>query len=262
MADYNTPTGRFGNAAPSAATTAGVIDEGLRAHMLRVYNYMVIGLAVTGLVAIGTFWLATTNDPANATAVMANGTLLTSIGETLYGSPLQWVVFLAPLGLVFFMSFRINKMSVSAAQTTFWVFAALLGLSLSSIFIVYDLGSIAQVFFIAAATFGAMSLYGYTTKRDLSGWGSFLIMGLIGLILAMIVNIFIGSSALEFAISIIGVLIFTGLTAYDTQKIKEMYYVNDDGTVAGRKAIMGALTLYLDFINIFLFLLQLLGNRE
>jgi FtsH-binding integral membrane protein len=259
MADYQNPTGRYVN---PATATAGVIDEGLRAHMLRVYNYMVIGLAVTGLFAIGTFMLTTTTDPSAAASALIGDRYLTDLGVTLYTGPLMWVVFLAPLALVFFLSFRVHKMSVGAAQTTFWVFAGLLGISLSSIFIAYDLGSIAQVFFITAATFGAMSLWGYTTKRDLTGIGSFLFMGLIGLIIAMVVNLFLASSALEFVISIIGVLIFTGLTAYDTQKIKEMYFANDDGTVAGRKAIMGAVALYLDFINLFLMLLRLFGNRE
>jgi FtsH-binding integral membrane protein len=160
------------------------------------------------------------------------------------------------------MSFRIQKMSVGAAQMTFWIFAALMGISLSTIFAAYTTTSITQVFFITAATFGAMSLWGYTTKRDLTGMGSFLFMGLIGIIIAMLVNIFLQSSALQFAVSVIGVLIFTGLTAYDTQKIKEMYYVGDDSTVAGRKAIMGALRLYLDFINLFLMLLRLFGNRN
>jgi FtsH-binding integral membrane protein len=258
MANYENPTTRYGTAVPAA----GVIDEGLRAHMLRVYNYMVLGLAITGLLAIGTFMLTTTTDPSAAAAQISDTRYLTSLGLSLYTGPIMWVLFLAPLALVFFLSFRINKMSVAAAQTTFFIYAGILGISLSSIFIVYDLGSIAQVFFITAATFGAMSLWGYTTKRDLTGMGSFLFMGLIGLIIAMIVNIFLASSALEFAISIIGVLIFTGLTAYDTQKIKEMYYAGDDGTVAGRKAIMGALALYLDFINLFLMLLRLFGNRE
>jgi FtsH-binding integral membrane protein len=170
------------------------------------------------------------------------------------------VIVLAPLALVFFISFRINSLSVGAAQLTFWIFSALLGISLATIFAVYTAESITQVFFITAATFGAMSLYGYTTKRDLTGIGSFLIMGLIGVIIASIVNIFLASSALGFAISIIGVLVFVGLTAYDTQKIKEMYYAGDDGTVAGRKAIMGALSLYLDFINLFLLFLRLFGQ--
>jgi FtsH-binding integral membrane protein len=261
MADYQNPTTRYG----TATATAGVIDAGLRAHMLRVYNYMVFGLAITGLFAIGTFMLTTSSAPvvlSDGTMVALGDRYLTNLGATLYGSALMWVVALAPLALVFFLSFRIGKMSVAAAQTTFWVFAALLGVSLSTIFIAYDLGSIAQVFFITAAMFGAMSLWGYTTKRDLTGMGSFLFMGLIGLVIAMIVNLFVGWETLNFAISVLGVIIFTGLTAYDTQKIKEMYYAGDDGTVAGRKAIMGALALYLDFINLFLMLLRLLGNRE
>lgn len=256
MANYDNQQARYGTHAGSVPA----IDEGLRAHMLRVYNYMLMGLALTGVFALGTFNLAFSNTPT--AYQFGNGMYLTELGATLFGSPLQWVIMLAPLGLVFFLSFRIQKMSVSAAQTTFWVFAALLGISLSSIFAIYTATSITQVFFIAAATFGTMSLWGYTTKRDLTGMGSFLIMGLIGIIIAMVVNIFLASSALAFAISAIGVLIFVGLTAYDTQKIKEMYYVNDDGTVAGRKAIMGALRLYLDFINMFLFMLQLFGNRN
>jgi FtsH-binding integral membrane protein len=169
---------------------------------------------------------------------------------------------LAPLAAVFFLSFRVQSMSVSAAQTTFWVYAALVGLSLSSIFLVYTTASISQTFFATAAAFGALSLYGYTTKRDLTAIGSFLIMGVFGLIIAMLINIFLQSSALSFAISAIGVLVFAGLTAYDTQKIKEMYYVGDDVMVAGRKAIMGALQLYLDFINMFMFLLQFMGDRR
>ena len=238
------------------------IDEGLRAYMLKVYNLMALGLAITGLAALGTMMLATTNDPAVAAATLGNGKMLTSLGVALYGSPLKWVVMLAPLGMVFFLSARVHAMSVSAAQTTFWIFAALMGLSLSSIFLVFTSASIVQTFFITAASFGALSLFGYTTKRDLTGWGSFLIMGVFGLIIAMVVNIFLASPALQFAISAIGVLVFAGLTAYDTQKIKEMYFEGDEVLVAGRKAIMGALTLYLDFINLFMFLLQFLGNRE
>jgi FtsH-binding integral membrane protein len=226
---------------------AGVVDQGLRAYMLRVYNYMAIGLVVTGVIAWGTAYYAGAN-PAFAQAI--------------YGSALKWVVIFAPLAMVFFLSARINSMSLGAAQASFWAFAALMGISISSIFLVYTQASITQVFFISAASFGALSLYGYTTSRDLSAWGSFLFMGLIGIIIAMVVNIFLASSALQFAISIIGVLIFAGLTAYDTQQIKEMYSVNDDGTVAGRKAVMGALRLYLDFINLFMMLLQLFGNRR
>jgi FtsH-binding integral membrane protein len=238
------------------------IDEGLRAYMIKVYNLMALGLAITGVAALGTVWFATTGDPSAAVATLPNGKLLTAFGAALYGSPLRWVVMLAPLGLVFFLSARVHTMSLSAAQTTFWIFAALMGMSLSSIFLVYTTASITQTFFITAASFGALSLFGYTTKRDLTGWGSFLIMGVFGLIIAMLVNIFLASPALQFAISAIGVLIFAGLTAYDTQKIKEMYFEGDEVLVAGRKAIMGALTLYLDFINLFTFLLSFLGNRE
>ena len=238
------------------------IDEGLRAYMLKVYNLMALGLAITGLAALGTAMLATTNDPAAAAATLGNGKMLTSLGAALYASPLRWVVMLAPLGMVFFLSARIQSLSVSAAQTMFWVFAALMGLSLSSIFLVYTSASITQTFFITAASFGALSLFGYTTKRDMTAMGSFLIMGVFGLIIAMVINIFLQSSALSFAVSAIGVLIFAGLTAYDTQKIKEMYFEGDDQVVAGRKSIMGALTLYLDFINLFMFLLQFMGDRR
>jgi uncharacterized protein len=247
-------------AAAAGTRVDAAIDEGLRAYMLRVYNLMAMGLALTGIAALGTVWLAT--NPSSAVATLPNGQTLTNFGVLLYTSPLRWVVMLAPLALVFFMSFRIDRLSVPAAQTTFWVFAGLLGVSLSSIFLVYTAHSIVQTFFITAAAFGALSLWGYTTKRDLTGWGSFLFMGLIGVIIAMIVNIFMQSPALQFAISGIGVLVFAGLTAYDTQKIKEMYFEGDSTLVAGRKAIMGALRLYLDFINMFLFLLQFLGNRE
>jgi uncharacterized protein len=238
------------------AQDAAGIDQGLRAYMLKVYNYMAMGLAITGLAAMAIAQLAVVRD--------AGGDILglTSLGNTLYNTPLKWVVMLAPLGAVMFLSFRITKMSVPAAQLTFWAFAAIMGVSLSSIFLVYTSESIVRVFFITAAAFGSLSLYGYTTKKSLSGWGSFLFMGLIGVIIASIVNIFVGSSALQFAISVIGVLVFAGLTAYDTQRIKEMYYEGDDDASMGRKAIMGALSLYLNFINMFVMLLQLFGNRE
>jgi uncharacterized protein len=251
MANYDPRTARYG---ASVAGTVDAIDEGLRSHMLRVYNYMLIGLALTGVSALVTFNLA----------FQSVGGFLqpTAFGQVLFGTPLMWVIMLAPLGFVFFLSFRIHKMSVGAAQLTFWSYATLMGMSLSTVFLVFTSTSITQVFFITAATFGTMSLYGYTTKRDLSAMGSFLMMGVIGILIAMVVNWFLGSSALDFAISVIGVLIFTGLTAYDTQKIKEMYYVGDDGSVAGRKAIMGALSLYLDFVLLFQFLLSLLGSRE
>ena len=230
--------------------TDAAIDEGLRAYMLKVYNLMALGLAITGVAAFATAQMAVSDGQ------------LTSFGAILFTSPLRWVIMLAPLGFVFFLSARVHTMSVSAAQTTFWLFAAVMGLSLSSIFLVFTGESIVRVFFITAASFGALSLWGYTTKRDLSAMGSFMVMGLFGLIIAMLVNIFLQSSALHFAISAIGVLVFAGLTAYDTQRIKEMYFEGDDVLVAGRKAIMGALTLYLDFINLFTFLLQFLGNRE
>lgn len=246
MADFRNTNVR------AATNTAGVAyDEGLRSYMLRVYNLMALGLVITGVAAFGTSALAVSNGE------------LTALGQALYLSPLKWVVMLAPLAMVFFLSFRIEKMSVSAAQTTFWVYAALMGLSLSSIFLVFTGASIAQTFFVTAASFGALSLYGYTTKRDLSAMGSFLIMGLFGLIIASVVNIFLASSALHFAISVIGVLIFAGLTAYDTQSIKDTYYeVQGNHEMAGRSAIIGALRLYLDFVNLFMFLLQFLGNRE
>ncbi|MBB5753420.1 Bax inhibitor-1/YccA family protein [Prosthecomicrobium pneumaticum] len=257
MANYDNRMTQYGTARAEVG-----VDQGLRSYMLQVYNYMTIGLLITGAAAIGVFRLSITNDPAQA-AGQVGGLMLSSFGATLFGGPLMWVVFLAPLALVLVLSFGVHRMSVATAQAVFWAYAALVGVSLASIFMIYTAESITRVFFITAATFGAMSLWGYTTKRDLTGMGSFLFMGLIGIIIASIVNIFLASSALQFAVSIIGVLVFTGLTAYDTQKIKEMYYVGDDGAVAGRKAIMGALTLYLDFINLFLMLLRLFGsNRE
>lgn len=259
MADYRNIQAQ--RTAAGARVDAG-IDQGLRSYMLGVYNMMAIGLAVTGLAAFAVAALATTTDPSAAVAQLGNGKMLTSFGAALYTSPLRWVVMLAPLAAVFFLSFRIQNLSVSTANAVFWGYAALVGLSLSSIFLVFTGQSIVRTFFVTAASFGALSLYGYTTKRDLSAMGSFLIMGLFGLILASVVNIFLGSSALQFAISVIGVLIFAGLTAYDTQEIKEMYYEGDASDTQGRKIVMGALRLYLDFINMFTFLLQFLGNRE
>jgi FtsH-binding integral membrane protein len=238
------------------AGQAAAIDAGLRAYMIRIYNYMASGVALTGVVAYLTFNAAVVTDAAGRV------TGLTSFGQAIFSGPLTIVLFLGTLGLVFFMSFRINKLEVGTALTLFLVYAGLLGLMLSSVFLAYTGASITRTFFISAASFGALSLYGYTTQRDLSPVGSFLVMGLFGLILAMVVNIFLKSTGLDFAISAIGVLIFAGLTAWDTQKIKEMYSANDDGTVAGRKAVMGALTLYLDFINLFLFLLRFMGDRR
>jgi FtsH-binding integral membrane protein len=233
---------------------AAAVDAGLRAYMLRVYNYMAIGVALTGVAALFMFQLTVTE---------VGGRLAwTPLGQTLYQSGFQWVLLLAPLALVFFLSFRIQYLAPATAQALFFFYAALLGVSLTPIFVVYTGASIARVFFISAASFGALSLYGYTTQRDLSAFGSFLIMGLFGIILAGLVNIFLQSSALQFVISVVGVLVFAGLTAYDTQRIKEMYSAYDDGTVASRKAIMGALTLYLDFINLFLMLLRIFGDRR
>jgi FtsH-binding integral membrane protein len=232
------------------AGTAAVVDAGLRAYMIRVYNYMASGVALTGVVA----WLT-------YGAAVQNGQL-TSFGTSLFSGPVTIILFLATLGIVFFMSFRIDRLSPSTALMLFMGYAALLGVMLSSVFLVYTGASITRTFFISAASFGALSLYGYTTRRDLSPIGSFLIMGLFGLILAMLVNIFLKSTGLDFVISAVGVLIFAGLTAWDTQRIKEMYSVQDDGTVIGRKAVMGALALYLDFINLFLFLLRFLGDRR
>jgi len=237
-------------------TDQEVIDEGLRAYMLKVYNYMTTGLLLTGLVAY--FF----GKASIVTGEMGQIVGVTSIGALLFGSPLKWVVMLAPLGFVFYLSARINKMSVSSAQITFWIFSAIMGLSLASIFIVYTQASIARVFFISSGTFAAMSLYGYTTKKDLTKLGGFLFMGLIGIIIASLVNLFFQSSALHFAISVIGVLVFVGLTAYDTQSIKNMYYAGDSESVGGKKALMGALRLYLDFINLFIMLLLLFGQRR
>ncbi len=235
------------------------IDAGLRAYMIRVYNYMASGVALTGLVA----WFAYQAAGGSAIAISGHSiTGLTGFGQAIFGGPLMWILILAPLGLVMLLSFGINRLSASTALTVFFVYAGLLGLSLASIFLVYTGASITRVFFISAATFGAMSLYGYTTRRDLTAMGSFLFMGLIGIIIASVVNIFLQSSVLYWVISVLGVLIFVGLTAYDTQSIKEMYDVNDDGTIAGRKAVMGALRLYLDFINLFLMLLRLMGDRR
>ncbi len=237
-------------------TDQAVIDEGLRAYMLKVYNYMTTGLLLTGLVAY--FF----GKASIVTGEMGQIVGVTSIGALLFNSPLKWVVMLAPLGFVFYLSARINKMSVSSAQITFWIFSAIMGLSLASIFIVYTQASIARVFFISSGTFAAMSLYGYTTKKDLTKLGGFLFMGLIGIIIASLVNLFFQSSALHFAISVIGVLVFVGLTAYDTQSIKNMYYAGDSESVGGKKALMGALRLYLDFINLFIMLLRLFGQRR
>ena len=244
------------NKVKAATQTTVVMDEGLRAYMLKVYNYMASGVLLTGIIALISFNISVVTDASGAIVSF------TEFGNTLFSSGFKWLVMLAPLGIVLYMSFGIKKMSASKAQTVFWIFAALMGLSLSWILLVYTGKSVARVFFITSATFGAMSLYGYTTKRDLTKLGSFLMMGLIGIIIASLINIFMKSSMMYFVISILGVLIFVGLTAYDTQKIKNMYSASDTGELMGKKAVMGALTLYLDFINLFIMLLRLFGQRR
>lgn len=227
----------------SRTVDQGAFDEGLRRHMLRIYNYMGVGLVLTGVVAMMT---------ASSTTLMA----------AIFGTPLKWVAMLAPLAFVMVLSFGIHRMSFATAQLVFWTYCGAMGLSMASIFLVFTGSSIALTFFVTASTFLAMSLYGYTTKADLSKMGSFLIMGVLGLVIASLVNIFLQSSALQFAISAIGVLVFTGLTAYDTQRLKEEYAEHYDRETSGKIALMGALTLYLDFVNLFQFLLQFLGQRD
>jgi FtsH-binding integral membrane protein len=246
-----------------------VIEEGLRSYMLRVYNYMAGGVALSGIVAYVIYSLAVTTDPALAassastTLTLRPGLFLTPFGYALFATPLLLLVVLAPLGFVVFLAWRVEKLSPEAAQMAFWMFAAVMGASLSAIFLRYTGTSIARVFFVTAASFAALSLYGYVTARDLSGWGAFLIMGVIGLVIASLVNLFLRSSGVQFAISIIGVLVFAALTAYDTQRIKRLYYTVAGNAAAAKKAaIMGALSLYLDFINMFTSLLYLFGDRE
>jgi uncharacterized protein len=253
-----------------ARADQAALDQGLRSYMLGIYNHMSIGLAITALIAIGVSMMAITGDVAGAAKSatgaalsLGGGRFLTQFGYYLYATPLKWVIMLAPLAFILVLSWRFDKMSYTGLLGTFWAFAAVMGLSMGSIFLIYKLGSIAQVFFITAATFGAMSLFGYTTKKDLTGMGKFLMMGLFGLIIASIVNIFMQASVLQFAISVIGVLIFAGLTAYDTQRLKEeYYYVAGDATMAGKASISGALSLYLNFINMFQMLMSLFGSRE
>jgi len=246
MADFRNNQTRYDNV--STTRTGAAIDEGLRSYMLKVYNYMALAVALTGVAALGmASWAQSSPEVANL----------------LYNSPLRWVLMLAPLAFVLVLSFGINKLSIGAAQITFWAFATVMGVSISWIFMVYNLGSIAQTFFITAAAFGALSLYGYTTKRDLTGMGSFLIMGVVGIILASVANLWFQSGALAFAVNVIGVLIFAGLMAYDTQRIKNTYdLVSHNGELMAKSAIMGALSLYLDFVNMFMFLLHFLGNRD
>jgi len=256
MADYQTIN-------TGARTRTGVIDAGLRAHMNKVYGTMSVGMLLTALAAWAISNLATTSVPNELQ--IGSGTYLTQFGYAIYASPLKWLVMLAPLAFVFGLSMGINRLSAAAAQLLFYVYAAVMGLSLSSIFLVFTGASIAQTFLVTAIAFAALSLYGYTTKRDLSAMGAFLMMGVIGILVASVVNIFIASSALSFAVSIIGVLVFAGLTAFDTQAIKVEYIQmaqSGDQEWLGKSAIMGALRLYLDFINLFMFLLQFMGNRD
>lgn len=238
--DPRSPATGFGGAPTQASEAA--FDAGLRSYMLSIYNYMASGVLVTGIVAL----------------LFANS----GLAEQVLATPLRWLIMLAPLAFVMVLSFGINKLQTSTAQALYWAFAVVMGLSMSSIFLVFTGASIAQTFFATAAAFVGLSLYGYTTKRDLSGFGTFLIMGVIGILVAMVLNIFLQSTALQLVISILGVLIFAGLTAYDTQRLKSMYFQIAGTDMMGKAVIMGALSLYLDFVNMFTFLLNFLGNRE
>ena len=247
MANWSDPSGPTTAGFPGVGSADAGVNAGLRSYMLSVYNYMASGVLLSGIVAmLFSRWLA--ESPAAFQAV--------------YGSPLRWVVALAPLGFVMVMSFGINRLSTTATRTLYWAFAVVMGISLSSIFFVYDGTSIATAFFASAASFAGLSLFGYTTKKDLSGFGTFLIMGLVGIIVASIINLFVGSDTVGLVIAIIGVLIFAGLTAYDTQKIKATYFQVAGSDFMGKAVVMGALNLYLDFINMFLFILRLFGNRN
>jgi len=254
MSDFD----RYSNARLRAGTQAGVeIDQGLRAFMLGVYNYMTLGLAITGLAAFAINRLAVVQ-----TGALGRGIELTGFGAALYTSPLKWLVMLLPLAFVFYFSAGLERMSAQTAKIVFFLFAAAMGVSMSSIALVFGGTTIARAFFATAAAFAALSLYGYTTKRDLTAFGSFLIMGLVGLIIAMLLNLFLQSSVLQFALSMIGVVVFAGLTAWDTQTIKEMYFAGDHPEIAAKKSINGALRLYLDFINMFQLLLSFMRGSD
>ena len=254
--------------AGNATREVGRMDEGLRSFMLGVYNYMAVAVALSGVVAYMLYTQLVTTDPgmaatsaSGAALALKSGMFVTPLGKMVLLSPLKWVLALMPLAFVLFLSFA--RTSAASAQMVFWAFAVAMGVSLSSIFVIFKLGSIYQLFFITAAVIAGLSLYGYTTKKDLSGWGSFLIMGVVGIIIAMIVNIFLQSSALHFAISVIGLLAFAGLTAYDTQRLKDEYFtVAGDGEAMKKASIFGALSLYLDFVNMFQFMLSLFGSQE
>jgi uncharacterized protein len=241
MANWTDPRATI-SAPSSVGTRQAAYDAGLRSYMLSVYNYMASGVLLTGIVAL-----------LFASSGMA---------EQVLATPLRWLIMLAPLAFVMVLSFGINRLSTGTAQMLFWAFAVVMGLSMASIFLVFTGTSIAQTFFATAAAFAGLSLWGYTTKKDLSGFGTFLIMGVVGILVAMIINIFLQSSALAFAISAIGVLLFAGLTAYDTQRIKSMYSYVAGTDMMGKTVIMGALSLYLDFVNMFTFLLNFMGSRE
>jgi len=234
---------------PSAtARPAADVDQGLRSYMLGVYNFMAMGVAVTGLVAYGLHEYAANNK---------------QVADLLYRSPLKWVIMFAPLAIVLYFSVRAHRMSVASAQGVFWLYAVAVGASISYIFLIYGNMSIARTFFVTAASFAGLSLYGYTTKRDISGWGGFLVMGMIGIIIASLVNLFVHSSAVQFAVSVLGLLIFAGFTAYDSQAIKDEYYsVSHDGQAMAKASVFGALMLYQDFVGIFMNLLQFMGDRE
>lgn len=259
MSDYDRNAVRWGQGA--AQTRSATVDQGLRSYMVGVYNHMMIGLLLTGVSAYLLNVLSIAQPGAEG-AVQVGRFWFTPLGAAVYLSPLKFVIMLAPLAFVFFFSFRINQMRADTARTLFYVFAAVMGLSLSSVLLIYTGASVYRAFFITAAAFGGLSLYGYTTQRDLSPMGSFLIMGVFGLVLVGLVNLFVHSSGLQLALSVLSVLIFSGLTAYDTQAIKEMYYEGDGYEVMTKKSVNGALMLYLDFINIFTSLLQLTGQRD
>jgi uncharacterized protein len=253
MSDYD----RYANSRSGAgiARSGVAVDQGLRAYMIGVYNYMTLGLGVTGLVAYGAFALGTVQTETGRLA-------LTPFGHAIYQSGLRWVIVLSPLALVFWLSARIQTMSVATARNAFIAFAALIGLSMSALLVVYTGASIGRAFFATAAAFASLSLYGYTTQRSLSAMGSFMMMGLIGLIVASLVNIFLQSSGLQWALSILCVAIFAGLTAWDTQSIKQMYFGGDSYEIVQKKSIHGALRLYLDFINMFQAILMLTGSSR
>jgi hypothetical protein len=273
MAQFNRDISSTTLGAPVSRAEADAIDAGLRAHLLGIYNYMVLGLAVTAIAALGVYVLSVTDDVTAAAKVLRGGAessarlagnlYLTPLGYALFASPLKWAIILAPLALVFGLNFGIARLRPAVAQLLFWLYAALMGVSLGSVFMIYTHTSVARVFFITAASFGALSLWGYTTRQNLTGIGPFLMMGLFGVVIAGLVNLFLASSVLQWIVSAVGVLLFSGLTLWDTQRLKREYiYGAMDGDTAERTAIMGALSLYLDFVNLFTVLAQLLGERE